>query len=309
MIPKELVDFVEARTKIQNRELIEKDLLLHNLLIELSSDDYFSKNYAFKGGTCLMKCYLGYYRFSEDLDFTWINQKLFSNKTQGNIRTLLSSEITKVGKMLEKISKSKSLRFKADKKDRNYVEIGGSNAFVTFKLWYKSNETGQENFIKVQINYRENILYPLKKMNAENIIFGLYDKFEAPFLLPDNSEWMLQIPKITAYDVKEIFVEKVRAIATRRGVKARDFVDLYEIEKQKQLTIEKFESEIIEKIKPMLRFEKYRVNFAERAKNMPPVILGDEANLLLKPLGKDFPEFLSRIEKFVKKILISLGNK
>src|SRR5689334_23440242 len=25
---------------------------------------------AFRGGTCLVKCYLGYYRFSVDLDFT-----------------------------------------------------------------------------------------------------------------------------------------------------------------------------------------------------------------------------------------------
>ncbi len=33
----------------------------------LSNDDFFSRNFLFKGGTCLIKNYLGYFRFSEDL--------------------------------------------------------------------------------------------------------------------------------------------------------------------------------------------------------------------------------------------------
>jgi predicted nucleotidyltransferase component of viral defense system len=32
------------------------------------------KNFLFKGGTCLMKNYLGYFRFSEDVDFAWKDQ-------------------------------------------------------------------------------------------------------------------------------------------------------------------------------------------------------------------------------------------
>lgn len=36
----------------------------------MGSDSSLSESRAFKGGTCLKKCYLETYRFSEDLDFT-----------------------------------------------------------------------------------------------------------------------------------------------------------------------------------------------------------------------------------------------
>jgi predicted nucleotidyltransferase component of viral defense system len=62
--------------------LIEKDLLLQGLLLQLSKSKYFSEKFVFKGGTCLTKAYFGYYRFSEDLDFTWINQKAFEGKPE-----------------------------------------------------------------------------------------------------------------------------------------------------------------------------------------------------------------------------------
>ena len=42
--------------------------------------------------------------------------------------------------------------FKADKSNHKYIELGGSNKFVTFKLWYKSHATGDEKFIKIQFN-------------------------------------------------------------------------------------------------------------------------------------------------------------
>jgi len=66
-------DFVSEVGRIQGirrTDLIEKDLILHQLLLDLSENKFFSENFVFKGGTCLIKCYLGYFRFSEDIDFT-----------------------------------------------------------------------------------------------------------------------------------------------------------------------------------------------------------------------------------------------
>jgi predicted nucleotidyltransferase component of viral defense system len=66
-------DFVYevARTqKVKRADLIEKDLILHQVLFDLSKNKFFHDNLAFKGGTCLAKCYLDYFRFSEDIDFT-----------------------------------------------------------------------------------------------------------------------------------------------------------------------------------------------------------------------------------------------
>lgn len=50
--------------------VIEKDYVLGWLLAGISHNTEISESWAFKGGTCLKKCYFETYRFSEDLDFT-----------------------------------------------------------------------------------------------------------------------------------------------------------------------------------------------------------------------------------------------
>ena len=50
--------------------VVEKDYVIGWVLWGIGSDPRLSKSWAFKGGTCLKKCYVETYRFSEDLDFT-----------------------------------------------------------------------------------------------------------------------------------------------------------------------------------------------------------------------------------------------
>lgn len=51
-------------------EVVEKDYVLGWLLWGIGRDPVLGDNWVFKGGTCLKKCYIETYRFSEDLDFT-----------------------------------------------------------------------------------------------------------------------------------------------------------------------------------------------------------------------------------------------
>ena len=52
-------------------EVVEKDYVLGWLLWGIGSDEpVLGNRWMFKGGTCLKKCYIETYRFSEDLDFT-----------------------------------------------------------------------------------------------------------------------------------------------------------------------------------------------------------------------------------------------
>ena len=51
-------------------DVVEKDYVLGWLLWGIGSDPHLADQWVFKGGTCLKKCYLETYRFSEDLDFT-----------------------------------------------------------------------------------------------------------------------------------------------------------------------------------------------------------------------------------------------
>ena len=49
--------------------VVEKDYVLGWLLAAIAAHPQ-TRSWAFKGGTCLRKCWFETYRFSEDLDFT-----------------------------------------------------------------------------------------------------------------------------------------------------------------------------------------------------------------------------------------------
>jgi len=51
-------------------EVVEKDYVLGWLLWGIGAQSALRDQWVFKGGTCLKKCFVETYRFSEDLDFT-----------------------------------------------------------------------------------------------------------------------------------------------------------------------------------------------------------------------------------------------
>jgi predicted nucleotidyltransferase component of viral defense system len=51
-------------------DVVEKDYVLGWLLWGIGASESLGDSWIFKGGTCLKKCYIETYRFSEDLDFT-----------------------------------------------------------------------------------------------------------------------------------------------------------------------------------------------------------------------------------------------
>ena len=61
-----LIQFTQKETNF-SEYLIEKDYYLTIVLSLLNKIDCL----IFKGGTCLNKCHLGFYRLSEDLDFIY----------------------------------------------------------------------------------------------------------------------------------------------------------------------------------------------------------------------------------------------
>lgn len=132
---KDVIIYLADALKIKNRLLLEKDIILHRILLAITKTS-FKDDYVFKGGTCLTKCHLGYYRFSEDLDFTYIHQEEFEKTSHKQIRKLISKKIDAVLSLLVAVAKQLSLDFKPNKSDTRYVLLGGSNKFVTFKLWY-----------------------------------------------------------------------------------------------------------------------------------------------------------------------------
>jgi len=269
--------------------------------LDLESDSFFFNNFLFKGGTCLTKCYLGYYRFSEDLDFTYKKQELFKNKSEKQIRKEISIILKQIIDLIEIISKKNNLIFK-NNNDTKYIEYGGGNKFITIKLWYLSVIENRTQFIKIQFNFVDKLIYPPTLREVNNIFSQ--DNKNIQFLFP-SSKYLFTKQQIYCYDIKEIYLEKNRAILTRKGVKARDFIDVYLIlKKLKKLNnYSSFNNSIIEKTKFMLKFEKYNANLQEHKEKGIEYSLGQEKNLLLLNFGNEYDLFLEKYRTYLKEII------
>jgi len=205
----------------------------------------------------------------------------------------------------KKSAKQLDLDFKAEKSNNHYVQLGGSNRFTTFKFWYKPIDSERETFIKIQLNFVEKIVHKPTK-HVLNAIAIEYKK-EVDFLFPKNAPMALQSPEFYCYDLKEIASEKIRALLTRRGFKARDIIDLYMLAK-KDITIKSVKLMAFEKTKFMLRYLKY----AEHLKNKQfdeNFKLGEEQNLLTKQPGKDFEKFAIETVKELNELAEEFRNK
>ncbi len=242
---------IKEKTGISALELIEKDFHLNILLSRLNFEEY-----AFKGGTCLAKAYLGYFRFSDDLDFTFINQKLWEGKSTNNIKKVCKEKINDFGKQLEKIG----FDFKFDKADRNFIEIGNNNKLVTFKVYYNSVLTGKSSFIKIQLSFLEKIIFapqskelnPLININQFTNEDQIYFKEFLGFYKPI---------KMKVYDIKEIVTEKFRSILTRKSIKSRDAIDLLFIYNKFKIRPKDLLGETKEKLLYSINaYEKYKNN-------------------------------------------------
>ena len=294
-----LASYLSGKTTVQNTDLLAKDAYLQGLLIDLSGNDLFRKNFVFKGGTCLTKAYFGYYRFSEDLDFSWIDQKRWEKKTGKEVRRLLSKEIDGVMEVISMASEKLGLDFKAQKRNKRYVELGASNRLATFKLWYRP--AGKpEGFIKIQINFVETFFHKFKEKELKPI-FTNVERKELEVLFPEEAYIILTKPRMKVYDLKEIASEKVRAVLTRRGMKARDIIDLYMLSEH-GVSIKSVRTEAMEKIRVMLKYEKYSKNMLAKTEVIGAVDIEKERYLLVTDIGEGFWRFSESASNELKEI-------
>nr|WAI02823.1 MAG: nucleotidyl transferase AbiEii/AbiGii toxin family protein [Candidatus Methanoperedens sp.] len=299
-------DFVNEVAKISNikrKDMIEKDLILHQILFDLSGDRFFAANVLFKGGTCLIKSYLGYLRFSEDIDFTWKDQSVFDGMSQKAIRAYLSKVIDNIGEIFEKIAEKRGMDFKCEKNNAEYIEFGGGNKTCTFKMWYMSEVLKRRSFLKVQINFVEIMCFPPRDAELSGLLTGEHEELEA--LFPEYAEYISKI-NFSIYDIREILSEKVRALLTREGTKARDFLDVYFICRRLGIKLE--EGCIVSKTNFAIElYDKYRFNLKEKNALLQSGKIfdwGKERDLLLLEIDDtDFYSFLSEFQVFLKKIV------
>jgi len=191
---------------------IDKDWVLGHFIDAVFSISECRKDLIFKGGTCLKKCRFPDYRFSEDLDFTSINDTF--------VFDLL---------MLEKI-----------------VALVTSRAEIPLKiqslenLYYNDRLTGYAALIKYWgADHRKDQQppEPARWLTSIKIEIILYEKMIfapewATVLHPYSDKLTENAQNIPIYSIHEVFAEKIRALIQRSYTAPRDYYDIWYLSKQ-----------------------------------------------------------------------------
>ena len=166
---------------------------------------------------------------------------------------------------------------------------------------------GCKSFLKVQMNFVEKLYFPLKSAKLGSLLPE--EKEELTLLFPEFKEYTQKI-LFDVYDVREILCEKIRAILTRRGIKARDFLDVYLICREFRIELEDVYGCSVEKTRfTLCLYERYRKNLEEKKTIVlsAPFTWGEEKGLLLKDIDeKEFYKFLEKLKMFLKKVVDEL---
>ena len=245
-----------------------------------------------------------YFRFSEDLDFTFADQNLWKGKSSKKVKEICKEKINTFGEQLERIG----LGFKFDKKDIKYVQLGGNNKLVTFKVYYISVLTGNLSFVKIQINFLERIMFPPRTVELLPLIKPSQFSKEDQIYYKEFFDFYGEL-KILVYDLREIVTEKVRSLLTRKAIKSRDAIDLLFIYQKFKIKPQDLLKETKEKLLFSINmYEKYKDNFLLTRDKLQTLDFqySEVSPLVIKPLNKNsFDKYVAEL----KPLLLNLVDE
>jgi predicted nucleotidyltransferase component of viral defense system len=202
----------KARTVGVRDQQIEKDYILSWILQGVAMHSELSKAIVFKGGTVLGKVYFEDYRFSEDLDFTLLNDG-FSNQ-------LIFDYFNEV---FEYVKEEANIPLEII--DNNEHQDGGINFYISYIG--PLGGMGTNKRVKVDISKSEKLQFkPINK----------------PVFLTYTDQVK---HKLLCYTLEEILVEKLRSVIQR--MQARDFYDIWYLLEIQGLGLDFYINEFIAK--------------------------------------------------------------
>lgn len=171
---------------------IEKDYILSWLLQGIAQHEQFSIAIVFKGGTVLKKVYFEDYRFSEDLDFTLLDNDISNEQIFEWFSEVFEYIQDEANIPLEII-------------DNNEHEDGGINFYISYVG--PLGGLGANKRVKVDISRSEQLQF---EPVMQNTFLGYSDQEDHQLL---------------CYPLEEVLVEKLRSVMQR--MQARDFYDIW----------------------------------------------------------------------------------
>lgn len=208
--PKEIQQ--KARAAGVRDQQIEKDYALSWILKGVSDHEKLKQILVFKGGTVLKKIYFEDYRFSEDLDFTLLDD-LITNE-----------QIFKwFGEIFEYVKQEANILLEIT--DDNLHEGDGINFYIGYTG--PLGGFGSNKKVKIDISRSEKLEFEPVTKTA----FAGYSDIKEHQLL--------------CYRLEEVLVEKLRSVMQR--MQARDFYDIWYLLEQHKMEIEYYLDEFADK--------------------------------------------------------------
>ena len=193
----------KAREFSVRDQQIEKDYILSWILQGISQHEDLSKAIVFKGGTVLKKVYFEDYRFSEDLDFTLLDNDISNEQIFEWFEEVFEYIREEANIPLEII-------------DNNEHEDGGINFYISYVG--PLGGLGANKKVKVDISRSEALVF---KPVMNDVFLGYTDQEEHQLL---------------CYSLEEVLVEKLRSVMQR--MQARDFYDIWYLLEEHEMDVD-----------------------------------------------------------------------
>ena len=285
MIPEAEIKSTAARLGVEAM-VVDLDYVLGCFLATLFRHPA-SSDLAFKGGTCLKKCYYSDFRFSQDLDFT-----LIRSMRRGQIEDLLDAVAAKALDEWE-------IDFRARPIWVEVVDDEYGKESYQVRLYYHSPILGRRRdprSIQLDLTTSETIAFPLGPRAI------LHDYSDAG---------MLSDVRVPCYDLLEMAAEKIRALSGQRiHAISRDIYDLHELPRRHEIDLPRLTAALPGKWKvkglalepPSIerfdsRREEFREDWEDNLKNLLPntartsfEAAWDGARSFLTEIGRAWPK-------------------
>ncbi len=180
-------------------DVVEKDYVLGWLLAALGAGGETGAQWVFKGGTCIKKCFVETYRFSEDLDFSLMPAAVYD---EAGLRHALTTAITEAEAW-------SGIRFDLGAMELRPRQNRAGSTTYEVRLGYAGPMGGPATpKVRVDLTQAEPIVLPPERRS----IFHSY-----PDALPDGAT-------VQCYPLEELLAEKTRALMER--TRPRDLYDV-----------------------------------------------------------------------------------
>jgi predicted nucleotidyltransferase component of viral defense system len=194
MIEQKEINKIATQNRVSDRQ-IEKDYVLSWLLFAIFKNEILYNALVFKGGTVLKKAYFEDYRFSEDLDFTLIDETISNEQI-----------FTEFDNLFKFIKEEANIDMQIDTKKWTIHESGSPQFYIDYIASLQGSMGSRD--LKIDIT-RGEILETEIKIKT---IFRTYSDLEEEF-------------NLQCYSLAEILIEKMTALMGR--TEPRDLYDFW----------------------------------------------------------------------------------